>query len=150
VRLAGFGVRRRASQQAVDRARDERLGSIRQLLDGFTFQLALLIAGHEADLESFADTHIALQLRSRVAPFVESRAVVRPDFGAYGELRLDGDLLDDAALIAARLEFDDKSVQETSDGRLVPSPRRRVQLCMQLALTPPKVVGLEIHLLNCT
>jgi hypothetical protein len=73
--------------------------------------------------------------------------VVRPDFGAYGELRLDGDLLDDTALITAKLEFDDKSVQETNDGQLMPSPRRRVQLCMLLRLTPPKVVGLEIHLL---
>jgi hypothetical protein len=128
--------------------RDERLASIRNLVDGFTLQLALLVAGREAELESFADTHVALQIRSRVAPFIESGAVVRPDFGAYGELRLDGDLLDDTALITAKLEFDDKSVQETNDGRLLPSPRRRVQLCMQLRLTPPKVVGLEIHLLN--
>jgi hypothetical protein len=148
VRLAGFEIRSRVGQQAVDLVRDERLASVRQLVDGFTYQLALLIAGQEADLESFVDTHVALQLRSRIAPFVESGAVVRPDFGAYGELRLDGDLLDDAALIAANLEFDDKSVQETSDGQLLPSLRRRVQLCMQLALTPPRVVGLDIHLLS--
>ena len=149
MRFAFRGLRDRIThEQTNDEERDERLASIRELVEGFTFELALLIAGQDADLESFADSRVALQVRSSLLPFVESGNVIRPDFGAYGELRLDGDLLDDSALIAAKLEFDDRSFRETSEGQLLPSPRRRVQLCMKVTLTPLNVVDLDVHLLN--
>ncbi|HEY4868411.1 MAG TPA: hypothetical protein VII79_00245 [Candidatus Dormibacteraeota bacterium] len=61
---------------------------------------------------------------------------MRPDFGAYAELRVDGDLLDVDRHVKAVLEFEDRSMRETFDGRLLPVPRRRVRLTMTVRLEP--------------
>jgi hypothetical protein len=38
--------------------------------------------------------------------------------------------------VKAVLEFDDRSMRETFDGRLLPVPRRRVRLTMTVRLEP--------------
>lgn len=127
-----------------DAIRDERLGRLREVVEGFTFNIATLVAGCEADLEAYADTSVALRVRSTLSPFLQGSERIRPDFGPYGELRIAGDLLDDDGSVTALLRFEDRSFRETDDGRLRPSPRRRVTFEMAIPLRRMTVASLSV------
>ncbi len=88
--IRGGGASNRTSQHAV---REERLDRIRDAVEQFTFDLGLLIAGHEVRADSH-DRAVLLQLEREIQPFLDAGDAMRPDFGAFGDLRIEGALLE--------------------------------------------------------
>jgi hypothetical protein len=113
-----------------DDVREQRLEDIKKLAERFTYDLGLLIAGHPVELEAYVAAGPAQRLRASLEPFLASGDAMRPNFGEYGELRVEGDLLNLDDPIRAHVEFDDQSVRETSNGELIPIPRRRMLLSL--------------------
>jgi hypothetical protein len=96
----------------------------------------MMMAGQSPDFGSVVAPLLSERVSSALAPYRDSGELMRPDFGAYAELRVDGDLLDVDRHVKAVLEFEDRSMRETLDGRLLPVPRRRVRLTMTVRLEP--------------
>jgi hypothetical protein len=120
--------------------REERLEHIRDAVEQFTYTLGLLISGHDAPSDA-ADNDLAARLQRELQPFLSLGDVMRPDFGPFGDLRVEGNLLQVDAAVLATLEFDDRCVRQTAGGRLVPARRRRMRLTMRVATNPPRVIG---------
>lgn len=130
----------RRTHRAADHAqREQRLEAIRDCVEQFSFALGLMIAGHDAPPEAIAPDLMA-EIRSALQPFLVEGDVMRPDFGSFGDLRVEGDLLDPAAPILAVLEFDDRCVREKADGSLVPARLRRLRLTMAVEVDPVGIV----------
>jgi hypothetical protein len=113
-----------------DDLREQRLDDIKKLAERFTYDLGLLIAGHPVELETYVAPGPAQRLIASLEPFLASGDAMRPNFGEYGELRVEGDLLNTHDAVRAHIEFDDQSVRETSSGDLIPIPRRRMLLTL--------------------
>jgi hypothetical protein len=139
-RLVGLRRFARAAERANDHAlREERLEHISDAVEQFTFTLGLLISGHDVPADA-SDHALAARLQRELQPFLALGDVMRPDFGAFGELRVEGDLLQSIEPVMATLEFDDRCVRQTAAGRLVPARRRRMRLTMRVAISPPRVI----------
>lgn len=113
-----------------DEIREKKLDAVKQLAERFTYDLGLLIAGHPVELEQYVDMAAARRLRESVEPFLASGDAMRPNFGDYGELRIEGYLLSSEHPIYAYVEFDDQSIRETASGDLIPTGRRRMLLSL--------------------
>jgi hypothetical protein len=129
---------------AADELRELRLDAIRDVVDRFSYGLALLMAGQDDDFDDYTAPTLAMRLREVVAPFLDGGEAMRPDFGAFGELTIDGDLLAVDVPIDAVLAFEDRSFRETADGQLLASPRRRIQLRMRISLEPCRVLDCTV------
>lgn len=132
-------LRGRPDHSSAHAARESRLEAIRDAVDEFSYAIAMLIAGHDPP-PGAANDELMARMRSAVRPFLERGDVMRPDFGAFGDLRVEGDLLAAAEPVLAILEFEDCCVRETPAGRLVPSRRRHLRLTMRLTIDPASVV----------
>jgi len=125
----------RATQHAV---REKRLDDIRDAVEQFTYDLGLLIAGHE--LEDGSSHHALMaQLQRELQPFLDAGDAMRPDFGAFGDLRIEGELLEPTRPVLATLEFDDRCARETAGG-LVPARGRRLRVTLHLDIDPVRIV----------
>ena len=145
--LRNFRRRVKGSADSDDELRERRLDSVRCTVEEFAYDLALLTAGHDPAFERCASPAVADRLRSAVRPFLASGDAMRPDFGAYGELRVDGDLLDVTRPVAACIEFDDRSMRQTGDGRLLPAPRRRMRMALKVSLQPTTITACHVEAL---
>jgi hypothetical protein len=123
--------------------REQRLEQVRDAVDEFAYNLGLLIAGHDPSREC-ADTAVESQLHRALGPFLAGGDVMRPDFGPFGDLRVEGDLLQAREPVLATLEFDDRCVRQTPRGWLIPSKRRRLRLVMRVALDPARVIDCAV------
>jgi hypothetical protein len=121
--------------------REQRLDNIRDTIEQFTFDLGLLIAGHEPSSTSTA-LDLTSQLQRELRPFLDAGDAMRPDFGAFGDLRIEGELLESSHPVLATLEFDDRCARETVEGRIVPARGRRLRLTLHVALDP-------VHVIDC-
>lgn len=135
-------VRRRDAVR--DEVREQRLGRVIAVADRFVHDLALLSAGHSANLESYLAPAVSQAIRGRLRPFLESGDLLRPDFGVHGELRVEGELLRVDRPVDATLEFTDRSLRETAQGGLVPVARRRVRIRMRVSLHPERICAVEL------
>ena len=131
---------------AGDELRERRLDVIKDAVERFSYGLASLLAGQESDVEDCTEPSLALRLRAAVAPFLAGGDALRPDFGPFGNLRIEGNLLSSEEPVDAVLEFVDRSFRESADGRRLAPPRRRVQLRMRLLLEPCRVVDCSVEL----
>jgi hypothetical protein len=136
----GGGASDRSTQHAV---REARLDHIRDAVEQFAFDLGLLIAGHVVDVAS-RNHALMVQLEGKLRPFLDAGDVMRPDFGAFGDLRIEGELLDATGLVVAALEFDDRCARETAHGRVVPATGRRLRITLHVAVDPVHVVDCAI------
>jgi hypothetical protein len=134
--LQSIGQKNTGSNRNHDDLREQHLESIKVAVEEFTFGLGMMMAGQASDFGGVVAAHLSDRVYSALAPFRDSGELMRPDFGAYAELRVDGDLLDVERHVKAVLEFEDRSMRETFDGRLLPVPRRRVRLTMTVRLEP--------------
>jgi hypothetical protein len=132
------GSSERTTQHAV---REQRLEAIRDAVEQFTFDLGLLIAGHELE-EASREPAVMFQLQRELQPFLEAGDVMRPDFGAFGDLRIEGGLLDATEPVLATLEFDDRCARETARGQVIPSRGRRLRIALHIAVDP-------VHIVDC-
>ena len=122
--------------RAQDELREQRLEQIKDAVEQFTFGLGLIMAGHPPDFGGAVAADLSERVHAALSPFRDSGELMRPDFGAYAELRVDGDLLDVQQSVKAVLEFEDRSMRESHNGRLLPVPRRRVRITMSVRLEP--------------
>lgn len=136
----GARVADRVSDHAM---REQRLEQVRDAVDDFAYRLGLLIAGHDPPDESTGDD-VEIRLHHVLRPFFAHGDVMRPDFGPFGDLRVEGDLLQTSDPVLTTLEFDDRCVRQTAGGRLIPAQRRRVRLVMRVTLDPVRVVDCAV------
>lgn len=136
----GRGSADRLSDHAV---REQRLESIRDAVEQFTYDLGLLIAGHDPSAEP-SDRELTAQLQRHLRPFLDAGDAMRPDFGAFGDLRIEGDLLQSSQPVLATLDFEDRCARETADGRVVPARGRRLRATLQIAVDPVHIVDCRI------
>jgi hypothetical protein len=120
-------------------AREQRLEGIRDAVEQFTYNLGLLIAGHDAE-EASTDRDLLAKLQREFRPFLAAGDAMRPDFGAFGDLRIEGELLRSSHPVVATLEFDDRCARETTQGRVVPASRRRLRITMHVAVDPVRII----------
>jgi hypothetical protein len=125
----------RAAQHAI---REKRLDDIRDAVEQFTYDLGLLIAGHELE-DGSPDHTLMTQLQRELRPFLDAGDAMRPDFGAFGDLRIEGELLEPTRPVLATLEFDDRCARETAGG-LVPARGRRMRVTLHLDIDPVRIV----------
>ncbi len=143
-RLAALRRGARAADRVSDHAlREQRLEQVRDAVDDFAYRLGLLIAGHEPPDDGSGDA-VQARLRGVLRPFLDGGDVMRPDFGPFGDLRVEGDLLRTSDPVLTTLEFDDRCVRQTARGRLIPAQRRRVRLVMRVTLDPARVIDCEV------
>jgi hypothetical protein len=143
-RLAALRRGSRDATRLSDHAmREQRLDQVRDAVDDFAYRLGLLIAGHQAPDES-AGGDMEKRLFEAVRPFFARGDVMRPDFGPFGDLRVEGDLLQTADPVLTTLEFDDRCVRQTAQGRLIPAQRRRMRLVMRVTLDPVRVIDCAV------
>lgn len=143
-RLTALRAGERAAARLTDHAvREQRLEQVRDAVDDFVYRLGLLIAGHDAP-EATTGNEVGARLREVVRPFLDRGDLMRPDFGAFGDLRVEGELLQTSTPVLTTLEFDDRCVRQTARGRLIPARRRRVRLVMHVTLDPARVVDCAV------
>ncbi len=135
----GPGSSDRTAQHAV---REQRLDGIRDAVEQFTFDLGLLIAGHELQ-DASRDDAVMVALERELQPFLDAGDTMRPDFGAFGDLRIEGELLDATEPVLATLEFDDRCARETAHGHVIPSRGRRLRIALHISVDP-------VHVIDCT
>lgn len=130
-------------RQSAHALREQRLDSIRDTVDQFTYALGLLIAGHDAPDES-AYQDLTTRLRRELRPFLDTGNAMRPDFGMFGDLRIEGELLQALQPVVATLDFDDRCAWETAQGRVVPPRGRRLRMTMHIEIDPVRIVDCAI------
>jgi len=138
--VRGGGSADRVSEHAV---REQRLDGIRDAVERFTYTLGLLIAGHDAPEDS-TDHGLTSRLQRELRPFLDAGDAMRPDFGAFGDLRIEGELLQSHRPVLATLEFDDRCARETVQGRLIPARGRRLRVTMHVALDPVRIIDCSV------
>jgi hypothetical protein len=136
--------RSRLQHEAGER-QDQRLAMVSSTVEAFAFDLGLMIAGCAPSFRESATEAVAERLHASLTPFLDSGDRMRPDFGAFGELRIDGDLIAPDPMVRATLEFEDRSMRESADGRLIGSIRRRIRIEMEMSLEPCRVVTCRVH-----
>ncbi len=125
---------------AADHAqREESLEAIRDCVEQFSYALSMMIAGHDPPAGAI-DPELLARMQRALHPFLARGDVMRPDFGAFGDLRVEGALLQTGEPVLAVLEFDDRCVREAADGSLVPARLRRLRLTMYVELDPVSVI----------
>ena len=139
--------RRADRQAAVDSVCEVRLAQVHSLVEAFTYSLALIIAGCEADIESITDGQLASRLRASLAPYVKTGRKLRPDFGAYGDLKIEGDLLRVDQPVAASVEFVDRTHDIAHPMNSVATTGRRIRLTLMVELQPPRIVDCIVSIL---
>lgn len=142
-RMALRGGRGTADPLSDHAVREQRLDNIKDTIEQFTYDLGLLIAGHDASSGSTAPD-LTAQLQRELLPFLDVGDAMRPDFGAFGDLRIEGELLEASHPVLATLEFDDRCARETAAGRVVPARGRRLRLTLHVALDPVRVVDCAV------
>lgn len=123
--------------------REQRLDGIRDAVEQFTFALGLLIAGHDVPKDS-TDNDLIVKLQRELRPFLDAGDAMRPDFGAFGDLRIEGELLESAQPVVATLDFDDRCARETARGRVIPARGRRLRLIMKVAIDPAHIIDCAV------
>jgi hypothetical protein len=134
-----------AGRHVDDDDRDRRTTSVMTLVDRFVFDLGLLAAGQEADIESYVEADMAARLRTAMRPGLATGLTTRPDFGEYAQVRIEGDVLDTSATVRTVVEFDDQSIRVDAQGRTVTRLRRRVRI---LLLFDPAITRVIEHRLE--
>lgn len=143
-RLTALRAGQRANTRLTDHAiREQRLDQVRDAVDDFVYRLGLLIAGHDPS-EAATGDEVETRLRDVVRPFLARGDLMRPDFGPFGDLRVEGELLQTSTPVLTTLEFDDRCVRQTARGRLIPARRRRVRMVMHVTLDPARVVDCAV------
>jgi hypothetical protein len=130
----------RGSEHAV---RERRLDGIRDAVEQFAFDLGLVIAGHDPVAGSL-NHDLTARLQGQLRPFLDAGDAMCPDFGAFGDLRIEGELLQTDEPVLATLEFDDRCARQTAQGRLVAAPGRRLRITMHITVDPPRVIGCAV------
>lgn len=129
----------RPSEHAI---REQRLEGIRDAVERFTYTLGLLIAGQ--DPADSTDDGLTGELQRELRPFLDAGDAMRPDFGAFGDLRIEGELLQVSMPVLATLEFDDRCARETVQGRVIPGRGRRLRVTMHVAVEPARVLDCAV------
>lgn len=115
-----------------DEIREQRIEEVRHLTEKVLYDIADLLAGNDPMFETYVAPQVAQWLRQSVAPFLATRDAMRPNYGDYAALHVEGNLVDFTQPIDAVVEFDDQSVRETADGTVIPQPKRRMRLSMTI------------------
>ncbi len=116
------------------------------LVDRLLYDLALIMSGRRAELEAYVDREIADRIRTTLQLFLDSGDVVRPDFGPYAEVRIEGDLLRGADPVSVWVDFENRSTREDPDGRLRALPRHRVRVRFQVVPALQRVSDFSLQL----
>jgi hypothetical protein len=143
VRLVLSGAARRSAR---DQLREQRLDDIIALADRFIYDLGRLVAGHRVHLESYVRPDVSRAMQESLRPFLASGDVLRPDFGLHAELRVEGDLLTPGAAVDVLIDFEDRSVRESSSGRRLATARRPVRISMVVSLEPARISRVTLTL----
>ena len=137
--------RGRSRAPAPDTIRGERVTRALVLVERFVYDLGMLIAGQPVDdLGDYVAPPAAERLQLAAARAISSGAVIRPDFGEYAQVRMEGDLLDPTASLRAEVELDDRSARLHDDGSVIPRLRRRIRVL--LLIDPGITQVLDHHL----
>jgi hypothetical protein len=129
-----------------DDERDRRTALVIGLVDRFVFDLGVLAARGEADIESYVASEVATRVRGAMRPGLASGVTTRPDFGEYAQVRIEGELLDGDAMVRAVVEFDDRSVRVDAQGRTVSRMRRRVRLLVLFDAAVTRVIDHRLEI----
>lgn len=118
--------------ESVDDVRERRLEEIRNVAERFLFDLGLLICGYDVDFHEYVVPQVSDILIGSVEPFLQTGHAMLPNFGEFGEMRVEGVLMDASVPITVWIEFEDHSMRETATGERLPGVRRRMILTLTI------------------
>jgi hypothetical protein len=118
----------RPPEMSPDELREKKVDQIKALAERFIYDLGLFIAGHDVNFGEYLSAPVVDRFNQSVAPFRASGDIMRPNFGDFGDMRIQGNLLDSHMPVLAHIEFDDQSVRETKEGDVIPQPKRHMLL----------------------
>ena len=130
--------KRLTSRASVARLREQRLLSIRRIVDDFLFGIALLMAGHEPAWGGCVAPPLADRLASAFASSPKRTLLLSPDFGTHAELRVEGDL-ERGETAKATVQFRDQSVLSETSGYVHSTPAHTVRAQMTIHLASCQV-----------
>jgi len=131
---------RRPGGRNADAERSRRTAAVSELVERFVYDLGLLIAGRDTDLDAYVEPATARRMRDAVQPGLRGELSTQPHFGDYAQMRIEDDLLDMARPWRAEVEFQDRSVQVARAGRTVARRRRRIRLVLLIDPTLTRVI----------
>lgn len=132
--------RRADGDGVVASAREE----IKVLVAQFTYDLALLIAGHEVDFGLNVDSRLGERLRAAAEPMLAAGAAMAPNFGEYARLSIRGNLRGQTGPVTAVVTFHQRSALERAD-RIIDVPRaRRMRLELKLVREPWRITDYRL------
>lgn len=111
-----------------DAQREQRVTLVLGLVDRFVYDLGLLLAGRPCDLEAYVAPPAAARLHAALLPLQGRRPALRPQFGDFAQVRIEGNLLDPTEPVRSVVEFDDRSTRVGEDGAPLARTRRRIRL----------------------
>ncbi len=147
-RVRPASLRLRATVDA-DARREQRVALVLPLVEQFVYDIGRLIAGHDVHLRAYVAEPAAARLRHALKPLQREEGSIRPEFGEYAQLRIEGDLLNTSAPVRCLVEFEDRSVRLDSSGAAVRRSRRRIRLLLILDPTISTVVDHRLEVAGC-
>lgn len=139
--MSRFGDRALVGAPGVDELRERRVGLVMVLAERFLHDLGIMLAGEVDGFDEYVSADTVRAVRGAVQPFLAGDAVLRPDFGEYAHLTIEGNLADTVAPVVAHVDFENRSQALRPDGTIIATPRRPLRLTLVLAADLRTVVG---------
>jgi hypothetical protein len=133
----------RGATREADARRSLRVTEVMRLVEHFVYDLGMLMAGHPDDLDGYVEPGVRRRLRGTLKPALAGGAI-RPDFGEYAQVRIEGDVLDLSESVRAVVEFDDRSSRSDGEGGAVTRSYRRVRLELVFDAAIARVIDYRI------
>lgn len=128
-----------------DAERSRRVDAVMQIVEHFVFDLGLLSAGTEVDLDAYVEPAVASRMRDAVRPAIGGALTTRPDFGEFAQVRIEDGLIEPDVPVRTVVELDDRSTRVDTQGRTVTRLHRRLRL---LLLLDPSITRVIDHRLE--
>ena len=138
-RATARGSRRTAAIQ-------ERVTRLSALVERFVYDLGLVTAGCDPDIDGYVAADLAERLRSSMRAARAADVVTRPDFGDYAQMTVDGDIVDATAPARVTVDLDDRSTRVDAGGNVVVRMRRRVHLHLVVDAALQRIVDCRVEI----
>jgi hypothetical protein len=132
-------------QDSHDRVLADAIQVVKTIAEQFTFNVALLVAGHEVDFGPGVEAPVAERLHAAVGPLLASGDAMRPNFGEYAQLSVGGNFRDKTSPVTAVVSFDQRSARELGNSTVVVPPARRMRLELKIAREPWRVTDYRLQ-----
>lgn len=111
---------------------------VKRLMEDFTWDLALAIAGHPLEKDVLANKELLL---NQVQPFLATGWAAQPNFAEAGALQVFRPASSDGNSVTTVMSFEDRCFRESPYGGGVPNQRRAIDVVSQLDVSAETILN---------